>query len=1162
METKNGKSCLVCRRRKVRCDRSKPICLVCVKHGSNMECHYESQKREVKFVSMKTLDVPTSRVKKPKSLKYPGALTGGTTVVKELDLLKQRIMSLESMLSERDAVTDRNVIQSSQQGKNGRNGNLGDNSNELEDLSMYEDFNFYQDLETVDVKAGRLSFIGALNYISISKVDPYLMTITTMVRKARYDRSNRYIKHLPNRKYSSLEFVPALAREVYLGKFNETDSTANLMAVMYKDDCQPGSNAEKSDGEETEIENNDAEDIIENVENPVSEIDAGSQAQNEKFVQKFLEDESLHGILPEGKKSNKPYLADIINTSAIIKSMEGTPNSNASPQLSSNGKRSPEQAGCERGISQQNIESHQSLPHARTNGIPLAIEDESEALKYLTMLLPSEKLIWKHMDNYFSSPLHALYPFTTEDWFKDMLAGLFVGGRTDSDDPPTFKIEGKLDFVKIATLFVIMRLSYLMYPSDMDHCATEDEKFVVAHEIGTVYIDMAYLCMRMFSVLKRGVLPILHCLILLRVYRSYAPEEGDIADSADSSTFTGSLVQIAQSLGINTDAETSYQLTNFEIYLHSWRNTWYVIYFMDMSEAMNMGNCFSIDVDQFNTKLPHIKIEEDGSIPDFFLNPQLEIASVSCVRKNFELSLHVRKLLKVVMNKRERAPCDTILDLIGTVEAFLKTNYSEDLSSMLCPAVEDPQDQIEKCNNFRMYVSTQSMLLMIQLRLFLHLDNNNSALRVDNFEKPFNLLKKCLLLYADLEPLLLLLYFSDQYDNNNISYIEKIFGPKSKLIILQSCNHIFVRCQTVLHILLSRLIHLYFGHLKNAAPSKESSDKPFRSKELVCKIIKTTLDKLDFANSITESLSGKQFQAWRLSKGNRFLYSIFREKNNNILDPNSPTNKAFQKLGLHRDNLGIPILADNLNPSKKLPKYNNFSLLNFSQFEEIHSIMNSCEWSVFSGIFDEEKLKEAINFRRTENKHNIVKNKKRKIHRPVSKSKSFSSVTDSTDSTSPSSKYSDDKDSNQVEIPQLKVNEVDTHWFNAILKNNNTHSSWNRDDVDSSTLPAGTMTTQSPLVIEADGAPSDITKALSVGLDEMFLNGSFQQESLLQQLQTLSEKQNSSTNMTFSTPHQNFNGPSKGAQLSNDHSKIQPKPNFNSIIDSVDLDYLLFNGDI
>ncbi len=1179
MDKKSGKSCLVCRRRKVRCDRVKPVCLVCVKHGSNMECNYEEQKRDIKFVSMKTPEMST-KIKKRQPEKSSTKSQGNATVVKELDVLKQKVQSLESLLINNITPTEHKVSQS-KYSKTVPGSSIDDEFQSL-DLSHYKDFNFYQDLETVDVRGGRLSFIGALNCMSMSRVDPYLMTITTLTRKAHHDRSSSFIRYLGNRKYSNLEYIPELAKEVLVAKSSDKNTVMDAMIEIDNDHSEKNKKKRSretgnSNGEDSSVtsSNDELDNELDDNEKEMTENDVKGQEQREKFARKYLEDQNMDGILTKNNKSSRPSLSEILNHSTLAKSSDVSPESNTSPiprQAVENTASVPRELNIKKDSlnMRSEVTNNSSSLQSVKNDTPIGFaDDETEALYYLNLLLPPARVIWIHVSNYFSSPLNALYPFSTEDWFTDILAGL-IGPPSESEDPPVLKVVKKLDFSKIAILFVIMRLSYLMYPSDLEHCSTEEEKYVVSHEIGPVYIEVANLCIRMFNLFRRGVLPVLHCLLLLRVYRRYAPEEGDIADGADSSNFTGLLVQIAESLGMNTDAEKSYQLTNFEIYLHSWRKAWYTIYFLDISEAMNMGNCFAIDTDQFNTKLPTIKKNPNYGMPDFILHPSHEMASVDCCQKNYEFSLYVRDLLKIVMSKRLNTPCNVIMDHINKVERNLKDRYAKSLSSIIALPSSGPQESIEKCNIFRFYVETQSMLLMIQLRLFIHLENNHTDSNSGSFSKPFQLFKKCLSLYIDLEPLLILLFFHDKNDDKNNSYIDKIFGTRTKIIILQTCNHIFVRFQIVLHILLARLLHLYHGYLKNPEPMIKNSEDFLKIKSLVVKIIENALDKLEFANSITQSLSGNQFQAWRLSKGNGFLYSIFKEKNDNIFDPNAPTNLKFQKLSMQRDNFGNNILPDNLNPLKQLPKYNNFLNLELSQFEELYSIINSTRWSIFNSVIDKDKLKAAMNFRSSKQKNPAMSQKKKfrsKGHRSslTSKSKSSSNNNGHRFSGTPSNSSSDAIDFTP-QVSQIKVNEVDTHWFNTILRNNNTYPNWNRDNFERNIAPSGGIPSQSPVVIDANGSFSDFAKSNFTSLDESISTTSFLHENLIQQLQIISGKPSVSFNNNNNNNNNNSKNSIKLTSADNDvepkYHHSQQKTNFNSIIDSTDLDYLLFNGDI
>lgn len=43
----SGRTCLVCRKRKIKCDKTKPVCMKCIKHNSTMDCVYDDQTKNV-----------------------------------------------------------------------------------------------------------------------------------------------------------------------------------------------------------------------------------------------------------------------------------------------------------------------------------------------------------------------------------------------------------------------------------------------------------------------------------------------------------------------------------------------------------------------------------------------------------------------------------------------------------------------------------------------------------------------------------------------------------------------------------------------------------------------------------------------------------------------------------------------------------------------------------------------------------------------------------------------------------------------------------------------------------------------------------------------------------------------------------------------------------
>lgn len=1117
----------------MKCDKIKPVCLTCVKHGTNLECSYEYEKKEVRFVPVKSTNF-SSKVKKSTAT-LPRKDFSDPTVAKELDFLKKKLQSLESLLKKPDCKAE---IKSPKVYLIPVEDQLNIEEKNYEIYEKYGELNFYDNLQTVDVRGGRLSFNGAMNYVSLSKVDPYLMVITTLIRKYnsetyKLDAEKKTIMQ----KYAFLEYVPQYAKEALIGLVKEKFDPPNAMVQLRNYEAIKSSalpSTELSTEDDTEKEN------IAN------------------FEKKYLENESLDGIIYKERR-DKVSLVDILNENGGEAgacpeelSAEKTPRSKSEtkPSKASLWRQLPQILAQSETIK----ESHRLAHFFKGDGIMTSGREGLEILLYIKKLLPPAKLLWIHLDNYFNSVLYALYPFSTEDWYLDSVSSVF-GERSDSESPPTLKIDKKLDLAKIGSVFAILRLSYLMYPKSLDQCSSEEEKYVLQHEIGIEYIEVTQLCLNQFNLLRRGLLPVLQCSILLRLYRRFAPEEGDIAESGDTNTLTGLLVQTALSLGMNIDADVCFQLTNFEIYLHSWRKLWYTIYFLDLSEAMNMGNCFSIDVDEFKTKLPTIKSDHQGEIPSFFIHKDLELATVDCYRQNFEFSLSVRDLMKMVMNKRVGTSCITILKKVDEIRSYLKADYAIDMGTLFTLPIDTKGDSVKKCNKFITYVNTNSMLLMVYSRIFIHMDEvDKHGILADKFEVPISILKKCLSIYVELEPVLVLLYHRDLVDEDKTPLPDKIFGKGSKMIILQCCEHFFIRFQTILHLLLSRLVHLYHNFLKSPETHALENENLERIRKLTLKIIEVALEKLGFSNSITEILSGKQFQAWRVSKGNKFYYSIFSDVEDNIFDLQSRSNIEFQRLIMMLDSVGSPLLPDDLNPVAKLPKYNNFIKLDVVHFEEMYSILNSTKWSILCPYMTEQELEDARSYRcslRNRKKvskkaRRTTKSRKNGTNKSNFKERNMESALGKNENVSPSNLTDSGSDS----VPsssQVPINEIDTHWLNDMLRKNNLNLTWASEQVDKNNKPANatTVTTNpfySPILINTDGSLSETFSGANVGLDEMFQNST----SLHEQAHLQS--------------HQRGPGPAEIGKAEIERPLV--RNNFSMFPDSYGLDYLLFNGEI
>ncbi|KAL6940063.1 hypothetical protein ACO0QE_003946 [Hanseniaspora vineae] len=604
-------------------------------------------------------------------------------------------------------------------------------------------------------------------------------------------------------------------------------------------------------------------------------------------------------------------------------------------------------------------------------------KQELDVLMRIRCILPSAKLVRMHIDNYFKSPIHGLYPILNEDWFRDTMQTVISGLDKNSDQQPKINATRRFDLSKLGSLLVLLRLSYLQCPETLEQCQTDTERFLLSHPIGPEFIDTAQMCLNLFKMLRKGILPVLHCALLLRVYRKYAPEDGDIVDGTDSETFTGLLVRSSTSIGLNTDVARSHWVQGQPMYIDQWRKCWYVVYFFDFMEALNMGNTLSIDVDTFDTKLPEFKLDpHTGVNPTYILDPQLEDVVVGNMQRDFQMTLICRELLCAITNKRQKFSVLELQSSIDRLDQFIRKEYGADMKSIIeMPANTLPQT-VAKVNCFKNFVDINSLIFMVYLHIFIHIDknivSNLNAIKADhsvesNMELFHFYLKKVISLYIEMEPALILCYESKKKENNKV---EEIFGKSTKLLVIQSCEYVLTRFRQGLYVVISRTLHFHYNFLCNVEETSMEQINPERKQiaAMVSEIISCAMDKLEYSDSICRLLSQKYFQIWRISKHSQFMFQLLSNMENNLFDKASKINND------HRNECNNTRFA--IYPFKYIPHINLFSHYRLIHFQEIFSTLSSVKWNVFSNFLTPEELAEAKDYRRHDRKA-FIKNTRR-----------------------------------------------------------------------------------------------------------------------------------------------------------------------------------------
>lgn len=1192
----SGKSCLVCRRRKVKCDKTRPVCLSCVKHSSEIQCVYDGAgngpKSRVPYRFQNVIynksvastpehrnnnlikESPRNSIRCTLSKTTQLSNLRNDRISEEMESLRSNLYSLEQLLaSQTDEISETS------------DSNVSENCNDSISMALRNipPMSFY-DYDMIEVKAGRLSFDGPLCFRSVPKKDPFLVMITTMIRMERnstYEKATRRRNH-KFRKYPDIQYTPSEIMKQLM--INKRASVARLRGssrpkskkfgrsadITMRAGQQEASKNEFEAGNDvtspkpytpnvTDTDQNDDENDTE--EDPEDEDEDATEKDqvDRRFKERLIENESLDQI-NKILQINKKDVTKPLSVSNILNETEdsGSTEQRDSNREGSDGRNSSEISNIEtwkklktmlndlEALRQSRLQvpASNQLVHELLFSHSSAYQPnpEVEILVRIQAMLPPEKVIWLHLDNYFRSPIHGMFPVLNEDWFRDSLIAI-IGENKNREVQPILTLTRRFDFANIGILMTILMLSSLLYRRVSEINATEEEKYILSFSIGKEFMDAAQMCMNLFKLLRKPALPVLHCGLMIRLYRRFALEEGDVVDPADTSSLTGLLIQMAYGLGVNTDAETCHQLGTYEMYLQQWRKIWYLLYFLDLDEALDMGNTVLIDENSFNTKLPSIPLDEYGEFASFVTNPSLEIATVECMNTNFKMALTLRKALKYVTNKTSKTNCQDIQSVLDLLESESKEKYGTSLEDIIMQPIDNLESSVMKLNAFRGFVQAKKVLLSIYISMFIHIDKKvGENPELYDGTLPLYYMRKLLSIYVEIEPILTLAVLGHDYTNDAV---ERVFGRGSEVIVLQICMEFIAKFPPVLHLLISRSLHLKFNYAND--PLAHDKFKHIGDLKVMCKlidsIVNNSLDKLSHLNAVISKVSHINFQAWKVSRGSLFTYSILKNQENCLFDYSSRLNRFHRDLQGIINQTGESQIKPQFNPINYFPKYNTFTQASVTDLQEIISILSYTKWHIFLHFIDEDDSRLASGLRmdhrgNTKSCQSIRRPSKAEriqtnigSHKPLSAGTSMQ-VDQSNASKSDSPRSSSNAGYNEYTSSQgfdtagwtthncVEGEEMDEIWYENILRNNNIDkdifANYNKmassNQYETTGQPSLRRLSQSNASVRPEASEVTTTPVYGIGtdamgLDEIFNNEFLLQEHVIKQLQQITNDQ-------------------------------------------------------
>lgn len=290
-----------------------------------------------------------------------------------------------------------------------------------------------------------------------------------------------------------------------------------------------------------------------------------------------------------------------------------------------------------------------------------------ELIEGINKILPPVNIIKALIDHFFNET-YVFIPFIDESSFRKNVEGIIT---TTASGQAKLRIDNYALLVSVAVLLCVLRFSFISLPVQKPEQVTNESlKRILKSgvQIGPNYIEYAKACMGNASVLRKPTLKHIAALLILRLYRFYAPEDGD--ESTDSTIFLALIVQMAKMHGLHRDPSRFSMVTSHAT-ISIWRKIWSQLMYLDAVQALQFGCPLLID-DEYDTLV---------AAPGHTDSP-LEKNCIESLKKQHEVTLVIRDLVKSCSKIKVHPKRSEIEMKIKNVEfLIMKYRSMEELSN-------------------------------------------------------------------------------------------------------------------------------------------------------------------------------------------------------------------------------------------------------------------------------------------------------------------------------------------------------------------------------------------------------------------------------------------------------------------------------------------------
>lgn len=571
---------------------------------------------------------------------------------------------------------------------------------------------------------------------------------------------------------------------------------------------------------------------------------------------------------------------------------------------------------------------HSTLPLGLTfyNG---KIENELRLIDKIQVFLPKRKVIWKLILVYFQD-VYPFMPFVDEECFRREIERMIGPCAYVDEKVETIKVEKRLDLACLGVLLIILRLSYLslftnrndinehrLYNKD-PATSLMAYNYLLSNPITMNIIDVAQECLDQFNLFRNPSLPVLQLAFFMKLYHTYAPEDGDGADGGDASAMLALLTLMSISMGYHREPE-NYKDPDSEPSPSDnlGRKIWHYLVLNDLHLSYTFGTPLGIARGSYDTKVPFYKPGEET-----LKDKELDRFVTGSLFRLAVLYLPVRNILHLVLNVEGRTKMSELCKIMSDFEIMIVKEYGT-LTDCLTLG-EGKYANLSRTFKTKFYLAVKSFYIIIYFYFYLYYEQKNVSLS-------FFYMKKILLISInELMP-----HYVDFIGNIKC---DLILNPTFEQVIHKSNQVIFalvIRCNFV----------IYNMKIKPEHNSKCQNDNNYlKYYKALCNASSSLTRCLEVSIAVISKISNRYYYAWRITKGHTYLlktiakkefYEMNYHKANNLTTPlysidqikelTQLCEETLLKLGKDNINYFIPEIFDESKQKEGAKKETNYS---------------------------------------------------------------------------------------------------------------------------------------------------------------------------------------------------------------------------------------------